>query len=697
MPSAVAAGRQLVVKFVGAIDPSLGKAVDQVTGKLGGAGKSATSTGTKIRTAVAAGAVAAAAGAVKFGKDAVDAFKSAAGEVLPLKRNLGLSAEDASRLRYQLKMSGVDSAKAATGLTIFSKNLDKMAGADDTATAKAEASRDAIKAKIAALQQAGPHTKGYADKMADLKNKLDVVTISQKSSSSVLAQMGVDYRDAEGNVKPMADLMPQLAEKFSKMPDGPEKTAAAMKLFGKSGASLLPFLNKGAAGLAELAAKSDQYGQTLTGSNLDALSKSKAAQRDWNTALEGLQIQFGAQLLPMLTRGTTFLTSKLIPAVTGVTGFLMANGDAVKWVVGVGGGLVGLITTISKVTKAWSVVQGVLNVVMSANPIGLVVIAIAALAAGLVYAYNNSKEFRRVVDTAFNAIASAGRWLWNNALQPVIQFIVGGFATVVKGIAAFLTGLSNIPGFGWAKTAADQLKGMGDNAQAAADSIGKIPDEKTTTVTAVTAGQDKVAEIQTKIDLLTDKQVKASAVGDSSQVAALQKKIDDLKGKKVKVEAEMKSGAILGKFRWAQGKGSSGKMSLIAVANGGVFGGVKPGLLAQRFANGAENHVAQIAQAGAWRVWAEPETGGEGYVPLAASKRPRSVPIWWEIGRRLGVVRNEDGGVYGGQRSAGGSLDELIAVLLQLAARMMTRDDLQALLDASRQVAPGPRMAVRLG
>jgi hypothetical protein len=50
-----------------------------------------------------------------------------------------------------------------------------------------------------------------------------------------------------------------------------------------------------------------------------------------------------------------------------------------------------------------------------------------------------------------------------------------------------------------------------------------------------------------------------------------------------------------------------------------------------------ERHVAQIAPAGAWRVWAEPETGGEAYIPLALSKRDRSLDIWRETGRRLGA------------------------------------------------------------
>lgn len=59
------------------------------------------------------------------------------------------------------------------------------------------------------------------------------------------------------------------------------------------------------------------------------------------------------------------------------------------------------------------------------------------------------------------------------------------------------------------------------------------------------------------------------------------------------------------------------------------------------YANGGrrgENHVAQIAPAGAWRVWAEPETGGEAYIPLASTKRGRSRSILAEVARRFGDV-----------------------------------------------------------
>ncbi|MGW1409477.1 phage tail tape measure protein [Streptomyces sp. NPDC002403] len=63
-----------------------------------------------------------------------------------------------------------------------------------------------------------------------------------------------------------------------------------------------------------------------------------------------------------------------------------------------------------------------------------------------------------------------------------------------------------------------------------------------------------------------------------------------------------------------------------------------------------ENHTAQIAPAGAWRVWAEEETGGEAYIPLAASKRGRSRAIAEETISRLGgdprsIQWNADGAV----------------------------------------------------
>ncbi|WP_305751822.1 tape measure protein [Mammaliicoccus sciuri] len=61
-----------------------------------------------------------------------------------------------------------------------------------------------------------------------------------------------------------------------------------------------------------------------------------------------------------------------------------------------------------------------------ANPIGLTVVAIAALAAGLVIAYKKSETFRNIVNGAFNAIVSGLTTLWNGIktlLTPVVNAI----------------------------------------------------------------------------------------------------------------------------------------------------------------------------------------------------------------------------------------------------------------------------------
>ena len=61
----------------------------------------------------------------------------------------------------------------------------------------------------------------------------------------------------------------------------------------------------------------------------------------------------------------------------------------------------------SAATKAYTVAQIALDAAMDANPIGLIVLAIAALVAGLILAYKHSETFRAIVDGAFKAVSKA--------------------------------------------------------------------------------------------------------------------------------------------------------------------------------------------------------------------------------------------------------------------------------------------------
>lgn len=67
-------------------------------------------------------------------------------------------------------------------------------------------------------------------------------------------------------------------------------------------------------------------------------------------------------------------------------------------------------------------------------------------------------------------------------------------------------------------------------------------------------------------------------------------------------------------------------------------------------AGGLERHVAQVGRPGAWRMWNEPEAGGEAYVPLALSKRGRSTAVLADVAQRFGYQLAPGGG-------GGGSID----------------------------------------
>lgn len=73
-------------------------------------------------------------------------------------------------------------------------------------------------------------------------------------------------------------------------------------------------------------------------------------------------------------------------------------------------------------TTGMTIAQGLLNAVMSANPIALVVLAIMALVAGLVLAYNKSESFRNAVNRLASGAVGAFRRI-ADAVSPIINAI----------------------------------------------------------------------------------------------------------------------------------------------------------------------------------------------------------------------------------------------------------------------------------
>jgi hypothetical protein len=85
-------------------------------------------------------------------------------------------------------------------------------------------------------------------------------------------------------------------------------------------------------------------------------------------------------------------------------------------------------------TRVWSVAQWALNIALSANPLGLIVLAVMAVIGAVVLAYQRIGWFRDLCQAAFQAIAAVGLWLWNTVLRPVFTWI-GGFLSGTVGPA----------------------------------------------------------------------------------------------------------------------------------------------------------------------------------------------------------------------------------------------------------------------
>jgi hypothetical protein len=118
-----------------------------------------------------------------------------------------------------------------------------------------------------------------------------------------------------------------------------------------------------------------------------------------------------------------------------------------------------------------------------------------------------------------------------------------------------------------------------------------------------------------------------------------------------------------------------------------TLGNADGGFYPRMFANGgmdrANAHQPEIAPAGAWRVWAEPETGGEAYIPLANDhRRPRARSIAEQTVAEMGG--NVEWFATGGRRG-GGDMDGIreLGKAAREAAKAM-REETKSRLEAVR-------------
>lgn len=153
----------------------------------------------------------------------------------------------------------------------------------------------------------------YAAKLSDVSNEalgkgvnylsrlMVAAADGAQESSKVFNKYGIAVRDASGAVRPTIDVMSDLADVFSTMPDGPQKTALAAEFFGKKlGSELIPLLNAGSAGLKSMADEAERLGLVLNSEQGKAAEAFNDNLTRMSAGAKGVAIAIGNQLIPVI-------------------------------------------------------------------------------------------------------------------------------------------------------------------------------------------------------------------------------------------------------------------------------------------------------------------------------------------------------------------------------------------------------------
>jgi hypothetical protein len=288
-----------------------------------------------------------------------------------------------------------------------------------------------------AAQDSGSSIEGVAKGMGQLAKR---ITDPSSAASKALSGIGVATRDAQGKVRSLDAVMLEISDRFAKMPDGAEKSALAMQLFGKSGVELIPMLNQGRAALeqyqatisGDMAKSADEFndslnaiGRSLSGPFNEAVTALLPAITSIAQGIVGIIKAFTA--LPQPVQATLLVIGGLLTA-------LVALAPAISAIISIGSAIAGLFAAGGVLASAGSIIAGIATafIVLITGPLGIVALLVAAGVA--IYAFRDQigAAFNAVVNfigAAFNKIGSllkAGAQAYMNYyVKPILGFFKG--------------------------------------------------------------------------------------------------------------------------------------------------------------------------------------------------------------------------------------------------------------------------------
>ena len=356
--------------------------------------------------------------------------EEAATAIADLNTRLGLTGKPLQEMATQFlnlsRITGVDLSTAiAKGTRVFGDwgiETDKQAETLDYLFKVSQSTGigvDSLMTKVvqfgAPLRQMGfsfEETAALLGKWEKEGVNAELAMGSMRIALGKLAQEGVQDTHAA-----LTDLIKQIQEAGSTG----DATALAMEYFGsRAGPDMAAAIREGRFSVEDLMASLSASGETINGLAADTDDFAQSWQVYSNKALlffepvSSAVFNFASQITPAI--------STVGALGTGITGLQQAGLPVISTIGKVGGAALEAskaIFNMGNVTKVASGIQAAFNVVLSANPIGLVVLAIAALTAGIILAYQHSETFRNIVNGAFGALRTT--------VEPVVSWFTANF------------------------------------------------------------------------------------------------------------------------------------------------------------------------------------------------------------------------------------------------------------------------------
>lgn len=187
------------------------------------------------------------------------------------------------------------------------------------------------------LGQNGASIESMGTAMKTLNSLILSGADGSKESADALAELGI-HLDAIGTLSQEGQFE-EVVRAFQKMPQGAQKSALAVKIFGKQGMQLLPLLNQSSTSIDELRARAQELGLIMSDEAVDSAVVYGDSLDDLRRTFDGFKYAIGAKILPVLTSGIQKVTDyagKLRKAydekgLAGVWDTLVSSFKNIKW------------------------------------------------------------------------------------------------------------------------------------------------------------------------------------------------------------------------------------------------------------------------------------------------------------------------------------------------------------------------------